>query len=210
MLELSTRPNEIVLTQGSDEWHSFRSKGIGASEAAIIMGSNPWSTITDLFNRKAGIIKMEDRKPNEAMQHGIDLEPYARKAFIAATGLKMQPKCFINPKYPWLRASLDGINEDGSIILEIKCPTKLAIHMKVVRGTVPSYYYPQLQHQLACCDAEFVCFWSYMKTMGGAMIEVTPNHKYIKELIKREKLFWKHVTSKVTPNPDDFTEYIAH
>ena len=206
---LNLRPTALVLDQGTEDWHEFRAHGIGSSDAAIIMGANPWTTITDLYNRKTVNIPRDNDKMNDAMKHGVELEPIARKAFMAATGLKVEPKCFISATHDFMRASLDGITEDGSIILEIKCPTKLAIHMKVVKGTVPSYYYPQLQHQLAVCNADLVCFWSFTKSSGGFMLEVEPNEKYIKELIKREKLFWDHVKHRIPPDENDFKPFLA-
>jgi len=202
------RPQALVLEQGTPEWHDFRALGIGGSDAAILMGANPWETVTNLYKAKAGIVTRDPFEMNDAMKHGVELEPIARKAFMTATGLKVEPKCFIHPQYPWMRASLDGITSDGRIILEIKCPTKLAIHMKVVRGTIPSYYYPQLQHQLAVCNADVVCFWSFTRSSGGFMLEVEPDPKYIKELIKREKLFWEHVDHKIEPDVDAFKPFL--
>jgi putative phage-type endonuclease len=199
-----SKPSEVILTQGSEKWHGFRSLGIGGSDANIIAGQNAWTTIKDLWAFKAGLVERTDIV-NEAMQHGIDLEPVAREAFIRATDLNMTPKCFINTEHDFIRASLDGIDDTHSIILEIKCPTKLALHMKVVRGSIPDYYYPQVQHQLFVTGAEVACFWSYTKSCGGFMIEIEPDLPYIKELVRREKLFWQHVLDKTEPDEMEFT-----
>lgn len=196
-------PKETIVTQGSKDWHTFRALGFGASEANLIAGYDKFGSVVDLWNFKTGAVVRDD-VINAAMQHGIDTEPEARERFEQATGIKMTPKCFEHGEYPFIRASLDGINEDHTIILEVKCPSKLGIHMKSVRGTMPEYYYPQLQHQLFVTGAEFACFWSYMPTMGGFMLEIKPDQKYIKELVRREKLLWKHVQDKTEPNPADF------
>jgi putative phage-type endonuclease len=203
----------VPLTQSTPEWHAYRAEGIGASEAAILMGVNPYKTIFDLWNQKTAT-ELLSEEPNENMKNGIELEDRARKEFMTATGLKVEPKCFINPKYSFIRASLDGITEDHKIILEIKCPVRQAIHCKVIKGTLPSYYYPQLQHQLLTVpEAEEALYWSYMKSMGGFLLEFGREEAYIKEMIKREKKFWKAVQTKTAPDPKDYelfeSKYLA-
>ena len=195
---------EIDLEQGSGRWHWFRSLGIGASEANILAGVNQWSNVTELWELKTGLRK-RDKETNAAMQHGIDLEPKAREEFTKATGIDMTPVCMVSTKHDFIRASLDGANALRNVILEIKCPTRVNIHMGVVGGKIPHYYYPQVQHQLFVSGAEVCCFWSYTREIGGFLLEIEPDKPYIKELIKREKLFWKHVQDKTPPNEDIFT-----
>jgi putative phage-type endonuclease len=203
---INHKPKEIKrMEQGTEKWHQFRSLGIGASEANILAGKNRWNTVIDLWNTKTGRY-VKPFVMNDAIQHGIDTEPEARQQFELATGIEMTPKCFVAEKHEYIRASLDGINNDHSIILEIKCPSSLSIHMKTVRGVVPDYYYPQLQHQLYVTQTQLACFWSYVQSMGGFMIEVEPNLPYIAELVHREKFFWECVTNDIEPKIDDFPE----
>jgi len=196
-------PTEVVVEQGTTIWHEFRSLGFGASEANIIAGQSKWKSVVDLWAAKTG-------RPTEpfimsaAVQHGIDTEPEARERFIEATGINMTPKCYVSSKHDFIRASLDGISDCNRVILEIKCPSALGIHMATVKGKVPDYYYPQLQHQLYVTGADVACFWSYVPSMGGFMIEVPPNLPYIAELVYREKHLWECVQKDIEPNPEDF------
>lgn len=199
-------PIESTVVQGSSEWHDFRSLGFGASEANIIAGKSKWSTVTELWELKTGLVKPDPSDLNAAMKHGIDTEPEARERFMAATGLTVRPRCFVHPKHEFVRASLDGITDDLKVVVEIKCPKQLGIHMKAVRGEMPEYYYPQIQHQLYVVGAHIACYWSYSPSVGGFMIEVPPNKAYIKELVKREKQLWRHVLERTPPNPSDFPE----
>lgn len=201
--ETQTTPIETIVEQGSDAWHGFRSLGFGGSEANIIAGFDKYQNVVDLWEFKSGIREREDII-NDAMQHGIDTEPEARLRFEQATGLKMTPKCFEHPEYSFIRASLDGISDDHQIVLEIKCPSRLGIHMKAVRGTMPEYYYPQIQHQLFVTGAKFACFWSYVQTTGGFLLEIKPNQDYIAELVRREIKLWEHVQTGVAPDPAEF------
>lgn len=201
------KPIEVELNQGSKEWHIFRSHGIGASESNIVAGMSKWNTVVDLWAAKTGR-PTEPFEMTPAIQHGIDTEPEARKQFILATNLHIEPKCFISGKYSFIRASLDGISNCHKIVVEIKCPSALGIHMKTIKGTIPEYYYPQLQHQLYVSSGTLCCFWSYVQTMGGFMIEVKPNLPYIAELVHREKLLWEHIQNDTEPNIDDFPPMI--
>jgi hypothetical protein len=54
------------------------------------------------------------------MTRGKDLEVEARAAYIKEVGKTVKPACVENIKNPWLRASLDGISNDGKTILEIR------------------------------------------------------------------------------------------
>ncbi len=200
------KPIEVFnLEQSSPEWHVFRSKGFGASEANIVAGKSKWDSVIDLWASKTGKVTKEFIM-NAAIQHGIDTEPEAREQFIKATDINMTPKCFVSNEFDFIRASLDGISDDHNIILEVKCPSALGIHMKTVRGTIPDYYYPQLQHQLFVAGAKLGCFWSYVQTMGGFMLEIKPNPEYIKELVRRERKLWNCVLNNTEPIISDYPE----
>ena len=43
------------LEQGSTEWHAWRRGVIGASDAATIMGENPWASARRLMEEKLGL-----------------------------------------------------------------------------------------------------------------------------------------------------------
>lgn len=200
---------EEDLPQRSQEWLDYREKGLGASDAAVIMGASPYKTIKQLWDDKLG--QGEPFIMNAAVQNGIDLEPKARHEFEIATGLKVKPLCAIHKKYDWLRASLDGCTEDGKITLEIKCPSFPALHNKIIRtGQVPTYYYPQVQYQLLVTSptSKVGLYWTYMKSMGGFIVEIPPNKTYQKELFSRAQKLWNHVISKTEPDPRDFLEYL--
>ncbi|CAN5207319.1 hypothetical protein BH09PAT1_BH09PAT1_7430 [soil metagenome] len=200
--------NESSLVQGTDEWHSFRSKGFGASEANILAGQNKWKTVVDLWAAKTGR-PTEPFVMNDAVQHGIDTEPEARQRFEAATGIYVLPICAVSIEHQFIRASLDGINAERNIIVEIKCPSRMPIHMKAVRGEIPEYYYPQVQHQLYVTGAEIACFWSYMQTMGGFCLEYKPNVPYIEELVRREIKLWDCIVRDIEPDPADYPPMVV-
>ena len=180
----------IELEQGTPEWIEWRHKGIGASDAPIIMGENPWKRPEELLREKRGPAR--DSNKNEAMSRGIMLEPQARSCYIARTGNDVKPACLQSNQYPWLRASVDGISSSGNVIVEIKCGESVYRHTSQY-GCVPDYYYGQLQHILAVSGLASLDFWCYLPGCPELLTPVPRNEEYIKRLVAAERSFWNNV-----------------
>jgi putative phage-type endonuclease len=89
------------------------------------------------------------------MNKGTALEPEARRRYEAKSGLRVLPKCIQSMKMPWLRASLDGMSDDGKHVVEIKCGERV-YHATKHDGEPPRYYYGQLQHILAITNLNLI------------------------------------------------------
>jgi putative phage-type endonuclease len=63
----------------SPKWNRLRSKGIGGSEIAAVVGLSPWTSAFTLWHRKAG--KLGPQQPSESMNWGKRLEPVVCDAF---------------------------------------------------------------------------------------------------------------------------------
>ena len=153
----------LKLVQGSEEWHTYRQTMRNASESAAVMGVSPWTTPYQLWLIKTGRFVQET---NVAMQRGTDLEPAARAAYEVQTGNVMQPLVLQAGDYS---ASLDGMNLEGNLILEIKCPlrgTRSDLWQDVKAGNVPEHYLIQVQHQLMVSGASHAHLWIFDGTAG--------------------------------------------
>ena len=175
----------VELDQNTDEWLEWRYGGIGASDASTIMGENRFKSPEELLHEKVNHI---DEPQNEAMAEGKRLEPIARDEYQAETGNLVEAICIQSIEYPWIRASLDGFNEDKQYLVEIKCGR--SAYKKAEYGEVPDYYMGQLQHQLmltglACLD--YQCYWPQCP---GILINVDRDDRYIKKLFKVENEFY--------------------
>lgn len=198
------KPKFVELDQQSSEWLAWRSRGIGGSDAPVIMGVSPWMTRYQLWERKTG--RTESGAANAAMRRGIELEADARMAYENATGEVMEPHCLTSGLFEWMRASLDGINLSGSLILEIKCPGK-DDHAEAVAGRVPEKYMPQLQHNLAVSGAKVCHYWSFDGD-AGVLVTVSRDDLYITALVEAERAFWSLVETDTAPplNEQDVIE----
>ena len=194
------KPLRRDLQQGTTAWLAWRRGGIGASDAPVIMGVSPWMDLDTLWLDKTG--RHRRGSSNAAMRRGQRLEPVARERYVRATRLPVEPVCLEHGAHRWMRGSLDGLSSDGSVVLEIKCPGE-ADHGVARRGAVPEKYLPQLQHLLAVSGARVCHYWSY-RDGEGALVEVAPERRYIRELIERERRFWQHVLDDRRPQPELF------
>lgn len=192
-------PRIEKLAQNTPEWLRWRLGGIGASDAPVVRGDSRWMTPLSLWEIKTGRASEADRG-DIAMRRGRRLEAAARAAYEAATGEVVEPHCITHDHLDWMRASLDGLNFERSIALEIKCPLRSSDHALALSGRVPLHYYAQLQHQLEVSRARELHYWSF-DGRRGALVKVVPDSGYIDELVQLEREFWKRVTENRWPEP---------
>ena len=184
------------LHQNTPEWHRWRTQGIGASDAPVIMGETAFKTPRTLWSIKTG--RMREASAGPAARRGRDLERFARRAYERQTGIQVEPLCLVHQEFEWMRASLDGLSFDGSTLLEIKCPLNLRDRASAREGRVPSQYHAQLQHQLEVSGAEQAHYFSFHGT-DGILIEIRPDQEYAKRLVEAEATFWQLVKENRWP-----------
>lgn len=159
----TSSPTIVQLVQGSAEWLAYRKNMRNASETAAVLGVSPWMTPYQLWLHKTG---RAESKATAAMQHGTDMEPAARAAYEAETGSIMQPLVLQDGDYS---ASLDGMDLDGQLIVEIKCPFRARdseLWRQVKAGQVPDHYAAQIQHQLMVSGAKLAHLYVFDGTQG--------------------------------------------
>lgn len=181
--------------QGSEKWHAFRRKGIGASDAPILAGVSPFRTRLELWEEKVGI---RDPQPvNSSMRRGMMLEGPARICYEEMTGIDVVDAIKVSAEYPFIFASLDGISLDQKTIVEIKCTSKKN-HELARHGQIPAYYMPQIQHQIYVCGVDSCDYFSYDGNNGIRVI-VPRDDLYISKLLNMEKEFYECMITRTEP-----------
>jgi putative phage-type endonuclease len=188
---------EMVMQQNTSAWLEWRRHGVGASEAAAILGVCPYNTPLDIWKDKVG--KGVVFEGSSATQRGQDLEGKARAKYELLTMEDVPPAIAVHPKYDMLRASLDGFRADGKLILEIKCPGE-ASHAAAMTGIVPEHYGIQMQHQMAVTGADMGHYFSYSyKDHTHALVEVLPDLELQGRIVAAVLEFWELVKSNTPP-----------
>jgi putative phage-type endonuclease len=180
----------VELQQGTQEWLEWRHKGIGASDASTVMGENRFKSAAELLQEKRQ--PAQGSFQNAAMALGTQLEPEARRRYIAKTGRDVRPVCVQSTQLDWLRASLDGLATNHDAVVEIKCGASV-YRSASEYGSVPSYYYGQIQHILAITGLDSLDFWCYWPDNPEILLPVRRDDDYIERLLYKEHEFWNQV-----------------
>lgn len=201
-----------------EEWLEERKKGIGGSDAAIIVGKNPYKTTIDLWEEKLGIKEAEDISDKPYVQYGTNAEEYLRELFkldFPKYQVTHEEYSIIrHPEYPFLFASLDGqlVNkETGELgILEIKTSEILkSMQKEKWKDGIPDNYYCQVLHYLYVTGYSFAILKAQLKYNYDGDIKLETRHYYIdrkdveddiKYLSEKEIEFWNnYVLTKKEP-----------
>lgn len=201
----------VDIEQEGPEWHAFRAEGFGGTDAGVILGLNPYETVQSIYHAKTTpeYTKEFSDSGMVAMQHGKNLEDTARTAFSSIIGVEFTPTCAIHNEYSFIRSSLDGISNDYTTLLEIKCPYRYSNFEKHCDAILP-YYYAQAQHQMLTTGANLLYFGSYFhdgKSTELVIYKVFPDIPLQKELTSRCIKLWNSISKRKPLSPFAFYDY---
>lgn len=161
----------------AEEWLMARRTHIGGSDAACILGLNPWKSNTELWEEKKGIREPKSLDDNPLVLYGKRAEDHLRELFrwdYPELAVIYEPdNMWYNTKYPWAHASLDGwlirnrnpvtrYEEHG--ILEIKTATISGAAQKAKWADgIPQSYYVQILHYLMVTEFDFAILKAQLK-----------------------------------------------
>lgn len=181
------------------EWHAARRKGLGGSDANIIMGGDD-AKLLQLFDQKRGEGEVEDLSDVIPVLMGTITEPLNRYIYTKRTGRKVGRvgDSLTHPVYTFMRCSLDGISttEAGyGALWEAKHVNPFNFDI----DNILAKYQPQLQHGMSVANLPFAILCVLVGTQRWEMLEVPADIYYQDALIERETAFWECVRSGVPP-----------
>lgn len=205
----------IQFFESTEEWLKARTL-IGGSDAAALVGLNPYKTNIDLWKEKTGRQAAPDISNEEFVKFGHDAEPHLREMFALdypqyRVGYG-ENNMFFNDKYPFAHASLDGwlTDQDGRKgVLEIKTTNILqSMQKEKWNDRIPDNYYCQVLWYLMVTEFDFAVLKARLRTEWQGEIRVTIRHYTIErseveadieELQKAAEKFWKAVQEDREP-----------
>ena len=189
-----------------EEWLQLRRRGIGGSDASVIMGKNPYRSILQLWEEKTGKLPVTD-DGNEYTYWGNVMEPIIRKEFMNRTGLKVRQKhaMIFHKDYPYLFADVDGIVTDErgeKCIFEAKTASQYKAEQW--EDGVPEEYILQVQHYLEVCGMDKAYIAALIGGNKFVFHTIYRDEELIRNLVSREKEFWEGcVLTGMEPVMDD-------
>lgn len=206
---------EMKVLGSHEEWLKARTR-IGGSDAAAIVGRNPYKSNVELWNEKVNNIEPEDISDKPYVRYGTEAEKYLRGLFkLDYPQYQMcyeENNIWFNDKYPWAHASLDGwlIDQDGRKgIWECKTTNILQSRQKEKWDhKIPDNYYIQILHYLMVTEFDFVVLKAQLKSSFDGDVYLQTRHykvdrseveEDIQYLIDAERDFWECVQAKKEP-----------
>jgi len=199
----------------NEEWLQAR-KLIGGSDASALVGMNPYKTNIDLWKEKTGRKQAPDISNDEFVRFGHEAEAHLRALFaLDHPQYKvdyLENNMFLNDKYPFAHASLDGwlTDQDGRKgVLEIKTTNILqSMQREKWADRIPDNYYCQVLWYLMVTEFDFVVLKARLRSEWQGEIRVTVRHYFIDrkeveediaELRQAGEKFWKAIQEDRQP-----------
>lgn len=190
-----------TVNMSHEDWLERRKKTLGGSDAAAVVGLNPYSSPFALWAEKTG--KVPGFGGNLATEVGTYLEDFVAKKFEQETGKKVRREnAFIyNDEYPWAHANVDRVICGESALLEIKTTDSLNMR-KFKNGEYPSNYYCQAVHYLSLTEKERCYLAVLIGNKDFKWFTIERDEDEIKALMDAERYFWELVKHDTPPAVD--------
>lgn len=209
-------PVEMIVLNDREEWLQARAGRIGGSDAASILGMNPYRSNIELWKIKTGQMIPEDISDKPYVKYGTEAEKHLRELFKLDYPeyqvFYEENNMWLNDKYPWGHYSADGWlkDQEGRFgIWECKTTNIMQSGQKEKwKNRVPDNYYIQLLHGFLITEAEFAVLKAQLKyEIDGEIYLQTKHYKIeradveadIEFLESSEKRFWKQVQERIRP-----------
>lgn len=186
----------------TERQRKIRQTGIGSSDAAAIMGRDPYRTPWDVWAEKTGQVE-DNPNAGEAAEIGAALEP----AIVALAARRLGVKA-VKAKSTFvrghLRANVDamvGEARRGSPIIEAKRTHVLDGWGEDGTAEVPERVLLQVHHQMWCTDSQL----AYVACLASGFrdrLTVHPirrDEALVRQIVAECEDFWKHHVRTLVP-----------
>lgn len=190
-----------------EEWLEYRKRGIGGSDAAAVLGLNPYTSAYAVYHEKLSLA--EPFEGNDKTRLGSDLEEYVAKRFTEimserGTPLKVHRLNAIlrSRDHPFMLADVDRMIVGENVGLECKT-TSNNDNYDFEAGEYPLYWRCQILHYMSVTGAKrwYLCVLD-LYSGRVSVIEVVRDEADIEALIAGERRFWKeNIEKRVCPSP---------
>lgn len=210
---------ETVDISGLDRegWLQARHAYIGGSDAATVVGKNPWRSPFELALDKLGALPTEEERTSEAaywgnqhertiLAHLLSLPEYEH---VKAT-INTKDEMYISKDYPWAVANLDGLlvsAQERFVGVEVKTASEYkrdewASGRIPGDGRAPIPYQLQCQHYMAVRpDIEYFVLAGLVGGNKFYHVILERDDDLIVELMRLEEDFMDMVASGHVPDP---------
>jgi putative phage-type endonuclease len=201
-----------------EDWVKSRRYFLGGSDAAAVLGRNPYKNNVDVWQEKTGRVEPEDIGYKPYVQYGLQAEQYLTALFALDhpqyhVTANTNYKVITHPLHLFIAGTLDGelveIATERKGILEVKTTNILqSMQREKWNDKIPENYYIQVLHYLLATGWDFVELKAQLKTVFDNEIRLNTRHYHIERaeveddlayLLEEEIKFWWHVENDKKP-----------
>lgn len=192
----------LIETANQDEWLAERMKGIGASEAPIIMGVSRYKSRDQLWAEKmSGVVPPQ--LSNNAIDLGHLLEIPLLQFYSQQTGHQVVHEgqvIYASDQFDFIRASPDGrgVSYGAPGIIEVKTTTQNWT-------SLPYHVWIQVQQQLFVREEEWADVIALTQNRPRIW-SVSRDEAFIEKLVQEEISFWESVQERTRPELISFVQ----
>lgn len=187
-----------------EDWLDLRKKSIGGSDAAALIGMNPWKSLYELYFEKMGVL--EEKETNEAMRQGSDFEQYVAERYMEATGKKVQRTNFMyfDEEYDFMSANIDReiVGENAAV----ECKTMNSMYynsLNVEGGNIPPQYIMQCQWYMMVRGYDYIDIAILVYGTTFIYGTIPRDEEVIAKLRQAAIEFWiNNIMTETPPEPD--------
>ena len=207
----------MIQLKSREEWLEKRTSYVGGSEAAALVGKNPYMNNIDLWQMKTGQQVKPEIDDKDYVIYGHNAEEHLR-ALFALDYPQYEVKyvdnnMWLNDRYPFAHASLDGWlieRETGRKgILEIKTTNILqSMQKEKWDHRIPDNYYCQCLWYMGVTEFDFAILKAQLKYDYAGDVFLTTKHYHmdraevqedIDYLMQRGESFAEYVRGRKEP-----------
>lgn len=202
--------------EDEEAWKKGRFRGVGGSDAAALLGLNPYKSNLDLFEEKTGRKEPPDISEKDFVKYGHEAEPHIRALFALdypEYKVEYHPfRILQSIERPYMLASLDGelTDKEGRRgILEIKTTNILqSMQKEKWDDQIPQNYYCQLLWYFSVTGYDFAVLRAHLRSIWKNETRTTCRHYFIEREEVKEDIalleeeaakFWRYVEAGRKP-----------
>lgn len=167
-----------------------RTKSIGGSDAAAVLGLSRWQSPLQVWAEKTGNLQQKDISDKICVKFGNKLENAVAEFFTEETGKKVHRvnETLIHPEHDFITANLDRRIVGEKAILE--CKTCSPFKAKEWGDDIPSEYLIQCYHYLAVTGYDRAYIAVLIGNQDFKYKVVERDEQIINDIISKEVAFW--------------------
>ena len=180
-----------------------RTKYIGGSDIAGILGISPWRTPLDIYLDKIQPrVEPVDPKKQKIFTRGQRMEPYVIDLLAEETGLEIMRRGerYRDPEHNFIAAEIDAEAKSGENI-EIKTvsPFKAKDWGEEQTDAIPVYYTAQAMHGLMVTGKDICIFGVLIGGDDFRVYRVERDNETIAAIREKELEFWARIQTLEPP-----------